>query len=168
MGNVKYRNTGNATIHLLSMLSVPKASLSMEPQSYSSSSGTEILISWRSLAENSDRMKSGRWHHWSLLLQPSCICGIPHYQSATVSVACFVQECVWVCERWSSVTPPVSLSLCCSALGGRAAHFRKRMGYGKMAEIKRSTEGGCVMNYLCPPPFGVCLVFYNMLCVYVY
>lgn len=54
---------------------------------------------------------------------------------------------------------------------GRAAHFQKRMGYRKMAEIKRSTKGGCVMNYSCPPLFGVCLVFYNMVrvcvCVYV-
>lgn len=60
-------------------------------------SGKQILIPWRSLAENSDRMKSGRWHHWSSLLQPSSICGIPHYQSPKVSVACFVWERVGVC-----------------------------------------------------------------------
>lgn len=38
-----------------------------------------------------------------------------------------------------------------------------------MAEIKGSTGGGCVMNYLCPPLFGGGLpgVLLHTLCVHV-
>lgn len=166
MDNVQYKNTSNVNRvclpHDLNIkLSVPKTSLQWIHNHTAAVGGTSYFLT----VINREQWQDEERTLTSLVFTPLTVKHLWHTTLSVTHSECrwlCVRECVCVCGGLLSPFP-VSLSLCCSAHGERAAHFRKRTGYGETSEIKRGRERGRVMNYLCPPLFGVCLVFYSLL-----